>query len=139
MFYNGTPIFWRTGLFKCIALSSMEAELMAVSEAAKAAIHVIRTIQELQLHLTLPVTIWCDNVAAIAAIQKPSTNRRSRHIEVRHFLIREQEGKRLFKLRYIPTAFNLADIGTKPLAADTFVQLRDQIFVNVPDHAWRRV
>jgi hypothetical protein len=35
MFYNGTPIFWRTGLFRSIALSTMEAELMAVSEAAK--------------------------------------------------------------------------------------------------------
>jgi hypothetical protein len=68
MFYNGTPIFWRTGLFKTIALSSMEAELMGISEAAKAALHVIRAVEEFGLPISYPVTIWCDNKAAIQAI-----------------------------------------------------------------------
>jgi hypothetical protein len=111
MFYNGTPIFCRTGLFKSIALSTMEAELMAVSEAAKAAMHVIRAIQEFYAPLHFPITIWCDNEATVQATRRPTSTRRSRHIEVRHFWVRQQETKKIFKVRHVPTSENSADIG----------------------------
>jgi hypothetical protein len=43
----------------------MEAELMAISEAAKAELCIIRAIQKFCESMLFPVTIWCDNEAAI--------------------------------------------------------------------------
>jgi hypothetical protein len=57
---------------------------------------------------------------------------------VRHFWLRQQETKKIFKVRHVPTSENLADIGTKPLGGDTFLRLRGMIFNQVPDRAWRR-
>ena len=139
IFCNGTPIFWRSGLFKTIALSSMEAELMGISEAAKAALHVIRVVEEFGFPINYPVTVWCDNKAAIQAIYRQSTTKRSRHIEVRHFWMRDHVNAGKFDVRYVESEENLADIGTKPLGPQRFVQLRDMIFSNVPEKAWKKV
>jgi hypothetical protein len=106
---------------RSIALSTMEAELMTASEAAKAAVHVIRAIQEFGAPLQFPITLWCDNEATVQAIHRPTSTSRSRHIEVRHFWLGQQETKKIFKVRHVRTAKNLADIGTKPLGDDTFL------------------
>jgi hypothetical protein len=44
-----------------------------------------------------------------------------------------------FSVRYVGSDENLADIGTKPLGPRRFVQLRDRLFDNVPEKAWKKV
>jgi hypothetical protein len=73
-----------------------------------------------------------DNQSAIMLSKNPVFHDRSKHIDVRYHYIREcvEEGR--VQIESVVTQEQLADILTKPLGRDQFVQLRSRIgLVNV--------
>jgi hypothetical protein len=54
---------------------------------------------------------------------------RTKHIEVRYHLLRDNVEKGNIDLIHVPTEKQLADILTKPLDQDTFVRLRGELGV----------
>ena len=126
---GGVIIHHSVKLLKSIALSSCEGELMAASETGKEAMKIKNLIEDIGLKTLFktPFTMYCDNDSARIAIQRPSQSKRTRHIETRHFWLRNKIEEGVFKLLRIPTEENIADIGTKPLAAPRFIKLRDQL------------
>ena len=111
---NG-PISWESRKQKTVALSSTEAEYMAITESAKEAIYLKNLLYDLT-GSDNHVTIYNDNMGA----QKLSTNyiyhKRSKHIDIRYHFIREVVAANLIVLKYLPTAEMLADILTKSLS-----------------------
>ena len=68
---------------------------MAASEAAKEAIYLKRFLEQFGLQEPEnPVALACDNQAAINLSYNPEHHKRVKHIERRHFFIREKVGKR---------------------------------------------
>jgi hypothetical protein len=57
----GGPITWKSGKQTIVIISSTEAELLALSTAAKDAIAAIRLFRDVRLQLNEDLTIWCDN------------------------------------------------------------------------------
>ena len=57
----------------------------------------------------------------------PVSGKHSKHIELRYHHTRENVKNGLVSIFHVPSAFNRADIGTKPLRAPTFRFLRDRI------------
>ena len=51
-------------------------------------------------------------------------------MKVRHFWLREKVNEGIFSMERVSTEENIADIGTKPLAAKQFTVLRDKPVVN---------
>ena len=73
-------------------LSSCEAEIMAASEATKEAIFSIflnNFLDEIGLKHSQPVSLSSDNQGAIDLAYNPEHHQRTKHIERRHFFIRE--------------------------------------------------
>ena len=62
----------------------------------------------------------------------PEHHQRTKHIERRHFFIREAVERMEIRVPFVRTADNLADFFTKPLASKQFFALRD-IIMNVPN------
>jgi hypothetical protein len=60
------------------------------------------------------------------ATASPSCNR-SRHVDRRFFKVRELESAGIVKVEHVPTADNVADLLTKPLAFDAFARHRDTL------------
>lgn len=58
--------------------------------------------------------------------------RRSKHIDVRYFFVRDLQQKEVIKLEYCPTETMLADILTKPLQRVRLETLRRMIGIE-PD------
>ena len=111
--FGGTPISWRTRKQPTVALSSCEAEYMAMTEAVKEMIHLRQFCTSLGMIQPQQTIIHCDNQGAIALTTKrPGQLNRTKHIDVRHHFIREREDTEYL---YIPSTSNLADILTKPL------------------------
>jgi hypothetical protein len=108
------PISWKTRKQPSVALSSCEAEYMALAEATKEALHLrnycMHIISELQL-----ITIYCDSQAAISLTKDNAKHSRTKHIDVRYHFIKEQKE---IQYVYTPTEENLADYLTKPLGYD---------------------
>ncbi|GJZ62469.1 hypothetical protein Tco_0618606 [Tanacetum coccineum] len=61
------------------------------------------------------VPIFCDNASAIAILNNPVLDSRTKHIDIRYHFIRDHILKGDIELHFIPTQYQLADIFTKPL------------------------
>ena len=124
--FGGDLINWKCKQQTTVALSSMESELVALTAAAKEGQHLCKTAKDFQVGRT-PVLIRVDNQAAIASAKDFRVSQRSKHIATKHFYIRCLLEDGVYKLKYIPSKENVADILTKPLKPAAFVRLREKL------------
>jgi hypothetical protein len=129
--YGSAAVTWGAKKQACVALSSCEAEIIAGSEATKEAVYLIGFLKELGLADDRPVKLKMDNKAAIDLAYNPEHHQRTKHIERRHFFIRDMVEECRIEVPFVPTHENLADFFTKPLSSTAFFPLRDRI-MNVP-------
>ncbi|GFW15439.1 retrovirus-related Pol polyprotein from transposon TNT 1-94 [Trichonephila clavipes] len=88
-FIDETPISWRTFKQKSVSLSTMEAEYVSLTEAAKEFIWLKNVIDNKSLNLELSENVmFCDNQAAISFSKSPVENYRTKHIDVRYHFLR---------------------------------------------------
>ena len=104
---------------------------MAASEAAKEAVSLSRLAAELGMGSDEPTDLFLDNKSAIDVAHNPEHHGRMKHVQRRHFFVRELVEDHVIRVPYVSTDDNLADFFTKCLPAARFFQLRDKI-MNVP-------
>ena len=126
---NKCTVSWASKKQPTIALSSMEAELVAATEAAKEAVYLDSFVKELGCTSIQPqpIHLSVDNKAAIDSSYNPENHSRSRHIERKHYFIRELVEMGRIVVPYVNSTDNLADFFTKPLKPSRFFALRDRI------------
>ena len=132
--YCSAAISWGSKKQATVALSSCEAEIVAASEAAKEAVYLHSFLTELGLGDDNPVALSVDNQAARDLAYNPEHHAKTKHIERRHFFVREMVEDLRITVPFVRSADNMADFFTKPLTARQFFLLRDRI-MNVPSHA----
>ena len=125
--YANATISWGSKKQTSVALSSCEAEIMAASEAAKEAVYLREFLNELGFGGKKPMKLYCDNQGAIDLAYNPEHHQKTKHIDRRHFYVRELVERGQLEVPYVKTAENLADFFTKPLAVKTFRAMRDKI------------
>ena len=131
-FLGENLITWQSQKQKVVALSSCEAEYIAATTAVCQGVWLARLLAELRGEQTNTFQLMMDNQSAIMLSKNPVFHDRSKHIDVRYHYIREcvEEGR--VQIESVVTQEQLADILTKPLGRDQFVQLRSRIgLVNV--------
>lgn len=114
---GGAAISWQARKQKTVALSTAEAEYMALTEAAKESIFLNRFLEELGACGATNGTIFSDSKSAIAIAENPTHHSRTKHIDIRHHFIREKVLDGTLQLEHVPSDEMLADIFTKPLKA----------------------
>ena len=114
---GGAVISWSSRLQPTVALSSTEAEYMAVCSAGQEAVHLRQLLTGLQFAPTSPTVIFEDNQGCIALSENPVHHQRTKHIDIRFHYTRDLVACGDIKLKYIPTADQLADLLTKALPA----------------------
>jgi hypothetical protein len=100
----------------------MEAEYVAAAEETKDVIWLRSLLEELGLKQTTATTVHIDNQSPINLSANPSIHARTKHINIKHHLVREQVGFGTIRLEYIETAKQRADIHQRPLAPSCPVQ-----------------
>jgi hypothetical protein len=76
----GGPIDWRASKQRTVTTSTTEAELLALSSAAKEAIWWKRFFQSVDLDLDHELVLQCDNKQTVGALQKDSNFLRVDHL-----------------------------------------------------------
>ena len=119
---GGGAISWRSVKQKCIADSTMEAEYVAASEAAKEAVWLRSFLLDLGVSRSMPssITIYCDNAGAVANSKEPRAHKASKHIERKYHVIREIVKRGDITVTKIASLDNLADPLTKTLPTKIF-------------------
>jgi hypothetical protein len=87
--YLGSTISWGSNRQATVALSTCEAEYMALAEALKEGIWLSRVLKDLG-EPQERFTAYCDNQGAIALSENPGKHSRTKHIDVRYHFIRER-------------------------------------------------
>lgn len=127
MFGNGA-ISWCSQRQKCVSLSTTESEYVAASQSVKELVWLDQLLKELTICDNIP-ELNLDNQGAMKLIKNPEFHKRTKHIDIKYHFIREKYEDGLFRLNYVPTDEQLADVFTKPLAKGKFEFFRNKIGV----------
>ena len=119
----GGLISWTSRAQKTVALSSTEAEYMALSDCSRQVVWMHTLLGELGYRLK-PVPICGDNQGSIFIASNPVTEKRSKHIDIRYHYIREVIERKLVELFFIDGDNNPADMLTKNLGRVKFYKFR---------------
>jgi hypothetical protein len=112
---DGGAVSWRSKKQELVTLSTAEAEYVAATHAAKESIWLRRLTGEILPPDADPMTLHCDNQAAIKLAQDDNYHARTKHIDIRYHFIRDVVERKLIALEYCPTEDMTADILTKAL------------------------
>ncbi|CAL1392755.1 unnamed protein product [Linum trigynum] len=116
---SGGAISWQSRLQKCVALSTTEAEYIAVTEACKEMIWMKKFLNELGFLQEQP-QLFCDSQSAIHLAKNASFHAQSKHIDVRYHWIRDVLEMKQLQLEKIHTVENGSDMCTKTLPREKF-------------------
>jgi hypothetical protein len=111
----GGPISWKSQKQSTIALSTCEAEYIALSSATQEAVWYYNLQKELNESRAIPINV--DNQSAIQIAENNAYSSRCKHIDIRYHFIRDILRKQIINLNYISTDKQTADIFTKGLQA----------------------
>ncbi|KAI3791043.1 hypothetical protein L2E82_04591 [Cichorium intybus] len=114
---GGTTISWMSRLQKSVAISTTEAEYMAIVEAAKELIWLKNFLSELGMQQE-DCVLHCDNQSAVHLAKNPVFHSRTKHIQMRYHFIRELINDGTLNLKKILGTKNLADMFTKVVTTE---------------------
>nr|GEV04078.1 zinc finger, CCHC-type [Tanacetum cinerariifolium] len=114
---GGDAISWG---FQEITGSTMESEFVALAAAGKEAEWLRNLIHEIPIwpKPIAPISIRCDSAPTMARAYSQIYNGKSRHLGVRHSMVRELIRNGVISIEFVRTQHNLADHLTKGLARD---------------------
>jgi hypothetical protein len=121
--YSDGAITWSSQRQSSVSLSTTEAEFVAASQAVKETLWLIRLFDDV-CELRGKPTLMMDNQSAIRLIHNPELHKRSKHIEVRHFFVRDVVTRGDITVKYVSTEYQRADIFTKALSKDKLFRFR---------------
>ena len=130
---GGCPISWSSKLQTEIALSTTEAEFIALSQAMRELIPTRRLLLEVAttMHLggndkvAIKSTVFEDNNGAISTANAVKMTPRTKHIAVKYFFFKSHIGEGTgIELVKVDTLLQKADIFTKGMAPEKFVTMR---------------
>ena len=122
----GGLVSWRSKRQEIVALSSTEAEYIALSLAAQELVWLKPFVKDLGYNQENYV-LYEDNQGAIALTKKPENHARTKHIDIRYHFVRDLVQKKEIEVDYCPTTDMLADIMTKGLSRPRFQDLCNKL------------
>jgi len=121
----GGVISWRASKQETVTTSTTEAELLALSQAAKEALFVSRLIKELKIKLDdNHIQIECDNKQTIRLVTKEIAvlQTKLRHVDIHSHWLRQEVQNRMINVEYTESARMMADGLTKALQNNDFLR-----------------
>jgi hypothetical protein len=110
---NG-PVSWLSRKQKTIALSSTEAEYMALSDCSRQLVWMSQLLTEVGFDISTPL-LYGDNLGSLFWSTSEVQEKRSKHIDIRYHYIWDLLKRKQINLDWIDGSKNPADILTKNL------------------------
>lgn len=119
----GGAVSWLSKKQAVVALSTCEAEYVALSTAGQEAVWFQKLFGDLRVSAR-SIVIKEDNQGAIALSRNPTAHSRTKHIDIRFHFIRKAHEDGIVDITYCPTSEMVADLLTKPIPRVQFEKLR---------------
>ena len=118
---NGAAVSWRSNSQPLVALSTAEAEYIALAEAAKEALYLRKLMagfEHKNVDESNAIILFEDNTACESWTRNETDHNRTRHIDTRYHMIRDNVKKGKVEVNLCPTTEMVAGIMTKDLTFD---------------------
>ena len=126
---NGPVISWKSRKQPTVALSTCEAEYMALCETSQEAVYLNRVFNDLmKSEANDPIAIYGDNQGSLDIVQNPVKHNRTKHIDIRYHFIRELFQAGIISVNHVSTGDNVADIMTKAVSKYKYENFRQSLF-----------
>ena len=116
----GNVVSWKSQLQHVVALSTTEAEFIALTEGIKEALWLKGIVTDLGIVLDR-VEVNCDNAGAVQLSKNSVFHERTKHISVKMFWIRDVISSKKVVVKWVGTDDNPADVMTKAMPGPKFV------------------
>ena len=118
--FGGGAVSWGSKKQTCITDSTMAAEFVALASTSKEAEWLRNLLHEVPMwpKPLAPVSIHCDSVSTLAKAYSQVYNGKSRHIGLRHNMVRDLITSGVISIDFVRSKENLADPLTKGLPRD---------------------
>jgi len=138
VFKMGGPISWSSKRQEVCALSTTEAELIALVHAAKEGRWLAGLARSMGMDTPSTIVLYCDNQSTIKISEKSDTfHARTKHIDYRYHWIKDSIASKEFEIRYVCSADQCADVLTKLLQPKLHwhsLEINQMISVNASSH-----
>ena len=121
---GGAAVSWKSTKQTTVALSTAEAEYIALSTASQEAIWLQQLMSDLSKKTLQEMIIYKDNQSTICLAKNQAVHGRTKHIDIKYHFIRDLVEAGKIKLIYCATENMVADIFTKGLSIRQFEKLR---------------
>ncbi|GJU81220.1 retrovirus-related pol polyprotein from transposon TNT 1-94 [Tanacetum coccineum] len=118
-FLGDKLVSWSSKKQKCTAISSTEAEYIALSGCCAQILWMRSQLTDYGFQFN-KIPLYCDNKSAIALCCNNVQHSRAKHIDVRYHFIKEQVENGIMELYFVRTEYQLAGIFTKPFPKERF-------------------
>jgi hypothetical protein len=124
----GGPVDWKASKLRTVTTSTTEAELLALSDAARTMQYTMRLLQHLGFRLNHEIALRCDNHQTVDLITSTNTklHTKLKHVDIHNHWLRQEVTEGRLTIRWVSTAEMAADGLTKPLTRqnhERFVRL----------------
>jgi hypothetical protein len=110
-----------------VALSTTEAEYIALCVAVHEAVRLCKLLADLFGHEMDSTVIHCDNQSCVKLSENPVFHDKLKHIEIKYHYIRDMVQRKAVHVQYLSTHEQVADVFTKPLARTKFEYFHERL------------
>ena len=128
----GGCILYKTKYQDTLALSTTEAEFTAACDAGKAILYVRSILDEINAPQDTATTLFIDNNGALLMGNAQQPTRRTRHMDLKKFVLLDWIKKDLMLMQRVKTTDNSADVMTKQTGRQLFYRHFDFIMGRKP-------
>ena len=114
----GGPVTWSSKHQATVALSTVEAEYIAMSRCAQQMVWMHSWLDKVEVDYSVPRLLKGDNRGAITLTKNTKDHGKVKHIDICHHYIRELLQSGAISVEQVLSSDNLADMFTKPLPRD---------------------
>lgn len=116
---GGNTVSWKSSLQPVVALSTTEAEYIALTEAVKEAIWIRGLLEDMRIKPE-SAAVWSDSQSAICLSKNNAFHERTKHIAKKYYFIRDIIEAGEVEVHKIHTSRNPADMLTKGIPVNKF-------------------
>ena len=123
----GGTVLYKARFRETIALSSTEAEFIAAIEAGKYILYLRSILHNIGMTFHEATILYEDNQGSLLMAQAQPSTKRTRHVDIKHFVLQDWCEQDLITIKIINTTDNSSDEMTKATARTTFYRYTEYI------------
>ncbi|CAM8884293.1 unnamed protein product [Rhodiola kirilowii] len=128
--FGNCLISWKTKKQSVVSRSSAEAEYRAMAQVSCELVWLTKLLADIKVTIPLPITLHCDNNAALHIARNPVFHERTKHVKLDYHVVRQHVSSSFLAPVYVPSTSQLADLFTKPLPGEVLTNLCSKLNVS---------